>query len=261
LGVYGTEVEETRSSVLFALKYGFRHIDTASCYRNEREVGSAIKKSLVPREDIYVTTKVWDTDHGYDATMKAFHESLRKLDTDYVNLYLIHSPLGGKLVETWDAMVELQRKGLVKSIGVSNFNVHHLEGLRKARPDHIPVVNQIELSPFTVRDEIISYCQKVGIVLVAYSPLTRGIKLKDPRLVELSKKYNKSVAQILIRWCIQRGFVCIPKSVKESRIRENSDVFDFSISEDDITAMNGMNEDLWAEWDPEWQPLTNPWEG
>jgi diketogulonate reductase-like aldo/keto reductase len=159
-------------------------------------------------------------------------------------------------VETWDAIVELKKKGLIKSIGVSNFNVHHLEALRKARPDDIPVVNQIEVSPFLTRDDLVKYCQKAGIAVEAYSPLTKGQKLSDPKLMEIAAKYNKSVAQVLIRWSLQRGFVCIPKSVKEERIRENGDVFDFNISEDDMKAMNGMNENLITGWDP----LDAPWE-
>jgi diketogulonate reductase-like aldo/keto reductase len=257
LGVFQAQANgETEKAVSLALKHGYRHVDTAALYRNEHEVGAAIKKSGIPREEIYVTTKLWNSSRGREATVAAFTESLKKLDLEYIDLYLIHSPLGGKIVETWDAIVELKKKGLIKSIGVSNFNVHHLEALRKARPDDIPVVNQIEVSPFLTRDDLVKYCQKAGIAVEAYSPLTKGQKLSDPKLMEIAAKYNKSVAQVLIRWSLQRGFVCIPKSVKEERIRENGDVFDFNISEDDMKAMNGMNENLITGWDP----LDAPWE-
>jgi diketogulonate reductase-like aldo/keto reductase len=189
LGVYLSEADgETEQACLWALKHGYRHIDTAQIYRNEKDVGNAIRKSGIPREEIFVTTKVWNSSHGKENTAKALNDSLKLLGLAYVDLYLMHSPLGGKVVETWGTMVQLQKQGLVKSIGVSNFNVHHLEGLKKAFPDHIPSVNQFELHPFLDREDVISYCQREGIIVESYSPVTKGKKLGDPTLVRIGKK-------------------------------------------------------------------------
>ncbi|CAI8015632.1 9,11-endoperoxide prostaglandin H2 reductase [Geodia barretti] len=274
LGVYLAEADgETEQACLWALKHGYRHIDTAQFYRNEKDVGNAIRKSGIPREEIFVTTKVWNSSHGKENTVKALNDSLKLLGLEYVDLYLMHSPLGGKVVETWETMVQLQKQGLVKSIGVSNFNVHHLEGLKKACPDHIPSVNQFELHPFLDREDVISYCQREGIIVESYSPITKGKKLGDPTLVKIAKKlgflmkhsfnacvchrYNKTAAQVLIRWCLDRNFVVIPKSVREQRIVENADVFDFQLSPEDLQSMSGLkSEELVLGWNP----LASPWE-
>lgn len=257
LGVYLAKANgETEQACRWALAHGYRHIDTAEIYRNEAEVGSAVRKCGIPREEIFVTTKVWNKSHGKENTVKSLKESLRLMELDYVDLHLMHSPLGGKVVETWQTMVELQQQGLVKSIGVSNFNVHHLEGLKKACPDHIPTVNQIELHPFLDREKVVSYCEQEGIVVEAYSPITQGKKLGDPTIMAIAKKHNKTSAQVLIRWCLDRNFVVLPKSVKEQRIIENADVYDFQLSPEDLQIMSGLkSEQLILGWDP----LSSPW--
>lgn len=257
LGVYQAKCGgETEQAVLWALKHGYRLIDTAAIYGNEEEVGSAIKKSGIPREEIYITTKLWNGDHGRENTIEAFQRSLKRLGVEYIDRYLIHSPKGGKILESWDAMVELQSKNLVRSIGVSNFSQLHLQELKKARPNSIPVVNQIELSPYLQVADVVDYCKKEGIVVEAYSPLTQGKMLGEPVLVDIGKKYDKSAAQVLIRWSLQSGFVCIPKSVTEHRIVENGDVFDFSLSDGEMNTLNGLEAGLRVAWNP----LTEPWQ-
>eukprot|EP00731_Ephydatia_muelleri_P037746 Em0551g5a len=256
LGVYlaqnGGEAEQ---AVLWALQQGYRLIDTAKIYENEEDVGKAVRGSGIPRDQIFVTTKLATSDHGKENTIQACQESLRKLGLDYVDLYLIHSPSGGKILETWGAMIELKKRGLAKSIGVSNFNVHHLKPLKEAYPDYIPAVNQIELSPYLTFDEVVAYCQKEHIALEAYCPLAKGFKLEDPLLLSIAAKYKKSAAQLLIRWSIQRGFVCIPKSARKDKIIENSNVFDFEISAEDMTTLNGLNENFITDW----EVIFSPW--
>lgn len=214
-----------------------------------------MKKCGVPRDQIYISTKLWNSDHGKDKTITALKESLRKLGLDYVDLYLMHSPKGGNTVETWQTMVELKKQGLTRSIGVSNFNIYHLEKLIEATPNDIPAVNQIELTPYLTWDDLVKYCECKGIVIQAYSPLTKAQKLQDPKLVAIAKKYGKSPAQVLIKWSIQRGFVCIPKSVKEERIIENGEIFDFQISKEDMKTMGNWNEDLITGW----AVINDPW--
>jgi diketogulonate reductase-like aldo/keto reductase len=258
LGVYLAQANgETEQACLWALKHGYRHIDTAEFYGNEEDVGSAIRKSGIPREEVFITTKVWNSSHGKENTIKSLKESLRRLGVDYVDLYLMHSPLGGKVVETWQTMAQLKQQGLIKSIGVSNFNVHHLEGLKNACPDHIPAVNQIELHPFLDREEVISYCEREGIIVESYSPLTKGRKLGDPTVATIAKKHGKTVAQVLIRWCLDRNFVVIPKSANEQRIIENADVYDFQLSPEDLESMSQLKKE---EMVIAWNPLASPWQ-
>ena len=259
LGVFQSEPgNETYDAVLCAINNGYTSIDTAALYGNEKDVGKAVRDSLITvhrDSSIFITTKLWNKDHGKANTIKAFHESLKLLNLSFIDLYLIHSPFGEKLLETWEAMIELKTQGLVHSIGVSNFGIHHLELIEKHFPKNIPSVNQIEISPYSTRKELVEYCHANGIVIQAYSPLTKGKKLTDPPLVKLAAKYFKSTAQILIRWSLQKGYVVLPKSVKEKRIKENADVFNFTILEEDMTILDSLNVDLVTGWDPTVEPL------
>ncbi|SAM05242.1 hypothetical protein [Absidia glauca] len=251
-GVYESGLgKETQNAVHWALEAGYRHIDTATVYRNEKDVGLAVKNSGIPREDIFVTTKLQESDQGYESTLSALETSLAKLKMDYVDLYLIHSPLRGKKLrlDSWKALEELKRSGKAKNIGVSNFGVHHLQQLL----DHCeikPAVNQIEITPYLQRNDIAKFCQEHDILIEAYSPLTRGEKLQDAPLVSVAEHYNKSTAQVLIRWALQKGYVPLPKSVTKSRIVSNADVFDFTLSEEDMAVLDSLDEHFVTEWDP-----------
>ena len=241
----------TKQAILDSLEAGYRHIDTARIYGNEVDVGKAVAECGLPREDIFVTTKLWNADQGYEPTLDAFEISLGKMDLDYIDLYLMHWPVEGRRLESWTAMEELFAKGRCRSIGVSNFMVHHLEELLQ-KAHVVPAINQIEMSPYNYlqRKETLDLCDSAGIVIEAYSPLTKGKKLKDPRLVETAVKYGKTTAQLLIRWALEKHYVVLPKSVNKDRIIENADVFDFTISEEDLAIMDGFNEDLATGWDP-----------
>jgi len=250
LGVYQSPPGRvTRNAVNFALRIGYRHVDTARIYGNEADVGEAVRESGVPREDLFVTTKLWNSDQGYDSTLRAFEGSLKRLGLDYLDLYLVHFPVPDVRKESWRAMEALLKKGRCRAIGVSNFTIRHLEEL--IEESHvIPFVNQIEFHPFLYQKELLKYCQRKGIQVEAYSPLARGERLKHPRIISLATKYSKTPAQLMIRWGIQRGLVVIPKSTREERIRENSQVFDFDISDDDMRSLDSLNEDLRLNWDP-----------
>lgn len=241
LGVYlSEEGQETINAVKEAIKAGYRSIDTAAFYKNEESVGQAIKEAGVPREELFITTKVWNTDQGYESTLVAFNESLKKLDLEYIDLYLIHWPVKEKYKETWKALETLYKEGKVRAIGVCNFQIHHLEDLLAAA-EIAPMVNQVECHPRLTQKELLRYCQEHHIQLEAWSPLGRGRMLGEPTLKELAAKYKKSVAQIILRWDLQCGMVTIPKSVKKQRIIENADIFDFELSEEDINAIDSMN--------------------
>ena len=254
-GTYLNTGQLATHTVSWALDAGYRLIDTATFYQNESEIGIAIKESGIPRDQLFIITKLWDDSHGEEAATKSFMSSLHKFGVEYIDLYLIHSPLCGKIVDTWRALLSLKAKGLVRSIGVSNFGVHHLKALQSSFPKDLPSVNQLELTPYLTRNDLVSYCREQGISLVAYSPLTQGHMLKDPPLTQLALKYKKSTAQLLIRWGIQSGFVVIPKSSKKERIRENIDVFDFDISPADMTQLDAL--DRYAVFD--WDPTVEPW--
>jgi diketogulonate reductase-like aldo/keto reductase len=250
LGVWQISSAKTSDVVLAALEARYRHIDTASAYGNEENVGAAIRMSGLPRESIFVTTKLWNSDHGNPE--RALDTSLRKLKMDYVDLYLIHFPVRQRR-QSWRALEALQRKGKTRSIGVSNFTIAHVRELL-AESETVPAVNQVEFHPYLYQQDLLAFCQAEGIVIEAYSPLTHGERLKDPRLVAIAKKYSssktKSTAQILIRWALQHGLVVIPKSSNRRRILENADVFDFEISEDDMRLLDSFNENLRTCWDP-----------
>jgi diketogulonate reductase-like aldo/keto reductase len=231
---------ETKTAVLTALEVGYRHIDTAKIYDNETSVGEAIKESGLKREEIFLTSKVWNTDQGYSETMNAFHKSLEALDTGYLDLYLIHWPKT-KNSETWEALQKLYEEKKVRAIGVSNFKIHHLAELI-SKTKIIPMVNQVECHPQFPQDELKDYCDNLNIQLEAWAPLMQGKIFTNEVMKELAVKYHRTIAQIALRWQIQRGVVVIPKSITKARISENSRIFDFSLSDEDmklITTLKG----------------------
>lgn len=242
--------EDVQNAVLWALEAGYRHVDTAKAYENESDVGKGFKRSGLPRDEVFITTKLWNDDHGYNNALKAIDRSLKNLELDWVDLYLVHWPVSGRRVETWKAMERILKDGKARAIGVSNFTIRHLEELL-AEADVVPTVNQIEFTPYLYQKELQDYCEGKDIKIEAWSPLTRGIKLGDPKLVEIANHYGKTPAQILIRWNLQHGTIAIPKSVRKERIIENSRVFDFSISDKDMKRLDGFNENLRTSgWDP-----------
>ncbi|MGG3804962.1 aldo/keto reductase [Metabacillus fastidiosus] len=251
LGVYKVEDgQEVINSVKSAIKAGYRSIDTAAIYKNEEGVGQAVKEAGIPREQLFITSKVWNSDQGYESTIAAFHESLKKLDLDYLDLYLIHWPVKETYKETWKAMETLYKEGKVKAIGVSNFHIHHLEDLME-EAEIIPMVNQVEYHPRLTQKELLSFCQNNNIQLEAWSPLARGRFFDDPILIELSQKYEKTAAQIILRWDLQTGVVTIPKSVHEHRIIENANIFDFELSNEDIAKIDSLNQNERVGSDPD----------
>lgn len=232
--------EDTAKIVKYALETGYRQIDTASFYGNETGIGNGIKESKINREDIFVVTKLWNDDHGYENTMKAFNKSLERLQVEYMDLYLVHWP--NKLnAETWRAFEDLYKSGKVKAIGVCNFKIGHLEELKKTA-EIMPMVNQVELHPQNSKNEMLDYCNKNKIQLVAWSPIMRGGIFSNELIIGLSEKYKKTIAQIVLRWHVQRGVIPIPKSSNEGRIKENFDIFDFELSTDDMEAINSLDE-------------------
>lgn len=231
---------ETAEIVKYALESGYRQIDTASFYGNEVGIGNAIKESKVKREDIFLVTKLWNDDHGYDKTIEAFNNSLKRLQVEYLDLYLIHWP--NKLnAETWRAFEDLYKTGKVKAIGVCNFKIGHLEELKKTAKI-MPMVNQVEVHPQSSKNEMLNYCIENNIQLIAWSPIMRGKLFTNELMLNLSEKYQKSVAQVILRWHIQRGVIPIPKSSNKTRIKENLNVFDFEISNEDMKSIYMLNE-------------------
>lgn len=239
----------TRDAVLSALQAGLRHIDTGSIYENEVNVGEAIEKSGVPREDVFITAKLWNADQGFDNALKAFETSLDKFKTDYIDLYLIHWPVRGKRMDSWKALEQLYHEKKCRAIGVSNYTIKHLEELL-SECTVMPTVNQVEFSPYTYQKELLDYCNTKNIQIAAYSPLTKSVKLNDERLVAIAERYSKSTAQLLIRWGIQKGLVVVFKSSKKPRIFENPKVFDFEISPEDMATLDSFDENLRTGWDP-----------
>ncbi len=250
LGVYkATPGEETQLAVKWALESGYRHIDTATFYANERDVGVAIKESEIPREEIFVTTKLWNGDHGYEKTLRACEESLEKLQLEYLDLYLIHWPVENLRGKSWEALEKLYQEGKCQAIGVSNYTVRHLEELL-GQSEIVPAVNQVEFSPYLYQKELLEFCNSHKIQLEAYASLTRGRRLGDPRLIAIAGDYKKTPAQLLIRWALQHGLIVIPKSVHKERIKENAQVFDFEIFQEDMKELDSFNENLHLCWDP-----------
>jgi diketogulonate reductase-like aldo/keto reductase len=253
LGVWQATPEETRFAVGTAIEEGYRLIDTAKLYRNEADVGAAVRASGLPREDVFVTTKLWNSDHGYEATRRAAAASAERLGLGPIDLYLIHYPVPALRLESWRAMIALRDEGLVKSIGVSNFTVRHLEELI-AHSGVVPAVNQVEFHPFLYQKELLDYCNAQGIRLQAYCPLTQGTRLDDPTLAGVAARCGRTPAQVLIRWGLQHGVLEIPKSVKAHRLHENAQVFGWEIGEADMALLDGLNEDLHTSWDPTGEP-------
>jgi 2,5-diketo-D-gluconate reductase A len=245
LGVYKIPDAAAAEVVETAIALGYRHIDTATLYENERGVGAGVRASGIPREDIFVTTKVWNSDHGFDKTLHALDVSLDKLGFDYVDLYLIHwpEPTRGLFVETWRALEHLQRDGKARSIGVSNFHGSQIDAIL-ADGGIVPAVNQIELHPLLQQWETRVYDAMHNILTEAWSPLARGKLLDNPKLTSIASKHGKSVAQVVIRWHLQLGNVVIPKSVRPERIDENFDVFDFELGQADMDAFTDLEAGL-----------------
>lgn len=243
-GVFQIDESETKEATLTALEIGYRHIDTAEMYGNERGVGGAIRDSGLKRCDVYVTSKLNNSFHARNDAISAFERSIDTLGLDYLDLFLIHWPLPavGDFVETWKAMGEMRASGRVKSIGVSNFQPHHLQRLFD-ETQIVPAVNQIEVHPFLTQDEVRAFNAEHGIVTEAWSPIAQGKVLSDPRIIAIADRIGKSVAQVTLRWHIQRGDVVFPKSVTRSRVVENFSLFDFELTAADISAITAMNRD------------------
>ncbi len=250
LGMYQTpDGSAAGHAVLYALEVGYRHIDTAMMYGNEDSVGRAVRESGLPREEVFVTTKLWNDDHGYDEAIDAFHQSLETLGLDYIDLYLIHWPVEGKRGDSWRALEDVYEKGLCRAIGVSNYMTRHLDELLascRVRPS----VNQVEFSPFLYLRDLLERCRQEKIMLEAYSPLTKGQKLGDERLGVVAAELGRSPAQVLIRWALQHDLVVIPKSARPEHILANADVFDFALSTEQMERLDNLNEDLRTSWDP-----------
>jgi 2,5-diketo-D-gluconate reductase A len=246
LGVFQTPPKETEQAVSAALEVGYRHIDTAAAYGNEREVGRAVKKSGIPRDEIFIVTKLWNADQGYDSTMKAFEKSAKRLglsvEGGYLDLYLIHWPVPaiGEFVDTWRAFGAMHDLGHIRSIGVSNFAPEHLNTLMDAT-GIVPVVNQIELHPLMTQLELREVHKKLGIATEAWSPLGKGRLLDHPTITGIANAHGKTPAQVIIRWHLQIGNIVIPKSVNLERIASNFDVFDFELSDDDVTSVSSLD--------------------
>lgn len=251
LGVYKVEDgQEVVDSVKYAIKAGYKSIDTAKIYENEEGVGQAIKESGVSREELFVTSKVWNADQGYDTTIQAFETSLNKLGLEYLDLYLIHWPVEGKYKDTWKALEKLYKDGKIRAIGVSNFQVHHLEDLI-AGAEVKPMVNQIEFHPLLTQTEVREYCKKQEIQVEAWSPLAQGELLDNEVLAQIAEKHGKSTAQVILRWDLQNEVVTIPKSTKEQRIIQNADVFDFELNAEEVEKINALNQNHRVGPDPD----------
>lgn len=259
---YGTwqvkEGLEGEESVKEALQAGYRHIDTASGYGNEESVGRAIKESGIDRAEIFVTSKLKNPDHGYEKTKAAFELTMKKLDLDYLDLYLIHWPNPVMFRDnwkeanagSWKAIEEFYREGRIRAIGISNFQIHHIEALLETA-EFVPMVNQIRLCPGDTQEALVNYCREKKMILEAYSPLGTGKVFDVPQMKELATKYNKTVAQLCLKWSLQRGYLPLPKSITPQRIKENADLFDFELSESDVVMMAGLVDSCGMHNDPD----------
>jgi len=251
LGTFLTkEGKDVIDSVTYALEAGYRHIDTAAIYGNEHGVGKAIKESAIDRNNIFITTKVWNSKQGYETTLQAFDDSMKALGVDYIDLYLIHWPTIGKYKETWRALEKLYSDGVVKAIGVSNFHVHHLDDLLTTA-EIVPMVNQVEYHPYLIQQPLTFYCAKHNIQFESWSPLMQGNITKVELLQKIARKYHKTEAQIVIRWNLQNGIVVIPKSINKDRIESNAQVFDFALTNDEIKAIDALDKTYRFGADPE----------
>ncbi len=255
LGVYDMYGKDAEQAVSWALEMGYRLIDTAAMYNNEKEIGNAIRVSGIPREEIFLTTKVHNSEQGFDKTLKAFDVSLKKLGCDYIDLYLVHWPLSKTRCETWEALESLyntaknEANPSVRAIGVANYLEPFLKEL-ETYSETVPAVNQVEFSPYLYLKDLLEMCQSKHIQLQAYTPLVRGERMKDAKLVAIADKYGKTPAQIILRWALQHGVSTIPKSSSQHRLKENFDVFDFNISQEDMLKIDNFNENLRIVEDP-----------
>jgi len=241
LGTYQIgDDEATYNAIRYAIDAGYRHIDTAAGYHNETSIGRAIKESGIKREDIFITTKLWNEEHRKDNQYKAFEESLERLGIDYLDMYLMHWPVREKYVESWKVLEQIYKEGRARAVGVCNFHIHHLEDIFAAS-DLMPAVNQVECHPWLTQVELVDYTQKKGIIFEPWSPFGVGALLENEALKTIAKKYNKSVAQLILKWGLQRGFINIPKSANKERIIENTKIFDFTIADDDMAEMFTLN--------------------
>lgn len=255
LGVFKVEEgPELVEAVKAAIKNGYRSIDTAAIYENEEGVGEGIRQGLketgLSREELFVTSKVWNSDLGYEETLKAYETSLQKLGLDYLDLYLIHWPVEGKYKDAWRALETLYKKDKVKAIGVSNFQIHHLENLLQ-NAEVKPVINQVEYHPRLTQKELRAYCEQQNIQLEAWSPLMQGELLDNDVLSAIAAKHNKSTAQVILRWDVQNGVITIPKSTKEHRIIQNADIFDFELTSDEMQEIDALNQNHRVGPDPD----------
>ncbi|HEY9569914.1 MAG TPA: aldo/keto reductase [Metalysinibacillus sp.] len=242
LGVYKmTDPEQTLQAIDEALKDGYRAIDTASFYNNEQQVGEAVRASDVAREDLFITTKVWNDDQGYDSTLRAFEASLKNLNMEYLDLYLTHWPIEDKFVDTYRAIEHLYEQKLIRVPGVSNHHQKHLATLER-EANVMPMVNQIEMHPYLQQNELRAYCAERNIAITAWSPLGRGVVLDDEVLAEVAKRYGKTPAQIILRWHVQQNVIVIPKSVTPSRIKSNITIFDFELRDEDMRLISNLNQ-------------------
>lgn len=241
--------EEVVTAVKSALDTGYRAIDTAAAYKNEEGVGQAIKESGVAREDIFLTSKLWNADHGYESTLQAFEDSLQRLGTDYLDLYLIHWPKDG-FKDTWRAFEKLYEEGKIRAIGLSNFHQHHIEDLMTTAKVK-PMVNQIEFHPLLTQEALRDFCKIQEIQFEAWSPLAHGKLLDDPTLKEIGEKYGKSPAQVMIRWDLEHGVITIPKSSNPGRIKQNSEVFDFELTSEEVEKIDALNRNERTGADPD----------
>jgi methylglyoxal/glyoxal reductase len=255
IGVFKVEEgPELVHAVKTAIQYGYRSIDTAAIYENEAGVGQGIREGLkeigISREELFVTSKVWNADLGYESTIKAYETSLNKLGLEYLDLYLIHWPVEGKYKEAWRTLETLYKEGRVKAIGVSNFHIHHLEDLMKDA-EIKPMVNQVEYHPRLTQKELKAFCREHGIQLEAWSPLMQGQLLDHQVLKDIANKYGKSPAQVILRWDLQNGVVTIPKSTKAHRIAENAQVFDFELTDEEMERIDSLNQNKRVGPDPD----------
>lgn len=252
LGVWEAPRGVAKKAVLEALRAGYRHVDTARIYGNEADVGAAVRESGVARSEIFVTTKLWNEDQGYDGAKRAFDASLARLGLDYVDLYLLHWPVKGKRLDSWRALEEIHAEGRARSIGVSNFMVPHLDELLGAARV-VPAVNQVETHPFLQQRDVRAKCAEHGIVVEAYSPLTRGRRLDHPTFAAIGAEIGRSPAQVMLRWAIQRDLVVLPKSVHAERIAENARLFDFELDARAMDRLDALDEGTAFCWDPRGQ--------
>jgi diketogulonate reductase-like aldo/keto reductase len=250
LGVWQSAAgAETHDAVAEALRVGYRLVDTAAAYRNEADVGAAVRESGLPRGAIFVTTKLWNADHGYDRALRAIDASLARLGLEQVDLYLVHWPVEGLRSESWRAMERILADGKARAIGVSNYSVRHLEELL-AKATVAPAVNQVELSPFLQQRELRAYCARHGIRVEDYAPLVRAQRMDHPAVVGIARKHGRTPAQVLLRWSLQHDLVVIPKSVRPARIRENAGALGFALAAEEMAALDGLDEGYRTCWDP-----------